>query len=174
MATSTVHRVRARCNWPSVVAAFAGGTQRSRESAKPRYISAVSDFDFRFGGIGRLFGSEALNRLRAAHVCVVGIGGVGAWSVEALARSGVGKLTLMDLDEICVSNVNRQLHALNDAVGRAKVDVMAERVRGINPECKVRAVTEFFTEANARELLASPFDYVVDAIDSVSNKCLLI
>ncbi len=133
-----------------------------------------SDFEFRFGGIGRLFGTAALARLRSAHVCVVGIGGVGSWAVEALARSGIGKLTLIDLDEVCVSNVNRQLHALNDAVGRAKVEVMAERVRGINPECDVRAVTEFFTEANAAELLATRFDYVVDAIDSVGNKCRLI
>jgi tRNA A37 threonylcarbamoyladenosine dehydratase len=134
----------------------------------------VSDYEFRFGGIGRLFGAAALRPLRSAHVCVIGIGGVGSWSVEALARSGIGKLTLIDLDEVCVSNVNRQLHALNDTVGRAKAEVMSERVRGINPECEVRAVTDFFTEANARELLAGSFDYVVDAIDSVSNKCLLI
>jgi len=133
-----------------------------------------SDFDFRFGGIARLFGTAALARLRASHVCVVGIGGVGSWTVEALARSGVGKLTLIDLDDVCVSNVNRQLHAVNEAVGRAKVEVMAERARGINPECDVRAMTEFFTEANAHELLATPYDYVVDAIDSVSNKCRLI
>ena len=80
----------------------------------------MSDYEFRFGGIGRLFGAEALARLRAAHVCVVGIGGVGSWTVEALARSGVGHLTLVDLDEVCVSNVNRQLHALDAEVGRAK------------------------------------------------------
>jgi tRNA threonylcarbamoyladenosine dehydratase len=135
---------------------------------------ADSDYEFRFGGIGRLFGTSALARLRAAHVAVVGIGGVGSWTVEALARSGVGRLTLIDLDEICVSNVNRQLHALNDAVGRAKVDAMAERVRGINPECDVRTVPEFFTEANAAELLGGGFDFVVDAIDSVRNKCVLI
>jgi len=134
----------------------------------------MSDFDFRFGGIGRLFGIDALARLRAAHVCVVGIGGVGSWAVEALARSGVGKLTLIDLDEVCVSNVNRQLHALNEAVGRSKVEVMAERVRGINPECDARPVAEFFSEANAESLLSTRYDYVVDAIDSLANKCRLI
>lgn len=134
----------------------------------------MSDYELRFGGIGRLFGVEALVRLRAAHVCVVGIGGVGSWAVEALARSGVGQLTLIDLDEICVSNVNRQLHALNADVGRPKVEVMAERVRGINPECKARAVLEFFTESNADSLLSARYDFVVDAIDSLANKCRLI
>jgi tRNA A37 threonylcarbamoyladenosine dehydratase len=134
----------------------------------------MSDFDFRFGGIARLFGADALARLRAAHVCVVGIGGVGSWAVEALARSGIGQLTLVDLDEVCVSNVNRQLHALNADVGRAKVEVMAERVRGINPECDARPVLEFFTEANAAALLDTRYDYVVDAIDSLANKCRLI
>lgn len=130
--------------------------------------------DGRFGGIARLVGAEGLQRLRAAHVCVVGIGGVGSWTVEALARSGIGALTLIDLDEVCVTNVNRQLHALDSTVGRAKVDVMAERVRLINPESRVTPVAEFFTEANAQRLLATNFDFVVDAIDSVANKCRLL
>jgi tRNA A37 threonylcarbamoyladenosine dehydratase len=130
--------------------------------------------DDRFGGIARLVGAEGLQQLRAAHVCVVGIGGVGSWTVEALTRSGVGALTLIDLDEVCVTNINRQLHALDGTVGRAKVDVMAERVRLINPECRVTAAAEFFTEANAARLLAPEFSYVVDAIDSVSNKCRLL
>ena len=134
----------------------------------------MSDYDFRFGGIGRLYGVDGLTRLRAAHVCVVGLGGVGSWTVEALARSGVGHLTLVDLDEVCVSNVNRQLHALNAEIGRAKTEVMAERVRGINPECEVRPALEFFTEASADALLDARYDFVVDAIDSLANKCLLI
>jgi tRNA threonylcarbamoyladenosine dehydratase len=134
----------------------------------------MSDFDFRFGGIARLFGVDALARLRAAHVCVVGIGGVGSWAVEALARSGVGHLTLVDLDEVCVSNVNRQLHALNPEVGRPKVEVMAERVCAINPECDARPVLEFFTESNAESLFRIRYDFVVDAIDSLANKCRLI
>lgn len=128
----------------------------------------------RFGGIARLAGAAGLKRLRAAHVCVVGIGGVGSWTVEALARSGIGTLTLVDLDEVCVTNINRQIHALDGTVGRAKVEVMAERVQLINPECRVTAVTEFFMEANAARLLAPEFSHVVDAIDSVANKCRLL
>lgn len=134
----------------------------------------MSDYDFRFGGIARLFGVEALARLRAAHVCVVGVGGVGSWAVEALARSGVGRLTIVDLDEICVSNVNRQLHALDGSVGRPKVEVMAERVRGINPECELRAALEFFTDTSAASLFSTRYDFVVDAIDSITNKCRLV
>jgi len=130
--------------------------------------------DERFGGIARLVSVEGLARLRVAHVCVVGIGGVGSWTVEALARSGIGALTLVDLDEVCVTNVNRQIHALDGTVGRAKVDVMAVRVRLINPECRVTAVAEFFTEANAARLLAPEFSFVVDAIDAVANKCRLL
>ena len=130
--------------------------------------------DERFGGIARLVSAAGLARLRAAHVCVVGIGGVGSWTVEALARSGVGALTLVDLDEVCVTNVNRQIHALDGTVGRAKVDVMAERVRLIYPDCRVMAVAEFFTEGNAARLLAPNFSFVVDAIDSVANKCRLL
>jgi tRNA threonylcarbamoyladenosine dehydratase len=134
----------------------------------------MSDFDERFGGIARLFATDGLARLRRSHVCVVGIGGVGSWAVEALARSGIGALTLVDLDEVCVSNVNRQLHALDGEIGRPKVDVMARRVQAINPECRVEPVAAFFIESNARELLARRFDYVLDAIDSSSKKCLLI
>jgi tRNA A37 threonylcarbamoyladenosine dehydratase len=137
-------------------------------------VIAVSDYDFRFGGIGRLYGVDAMARLRAAHVCVIGLGGVGSWTVEALARSGLGQLTLVDLDEVCVSNVNRQLHAINADIGRSKAEVMAERVRGINPECTVHPANEFFTEATAGTLLARQYDFVVDAIDSLANKCLLI
>lgn len=128
----------------------------------------------RFGGVARLVSAEGLQRLRAAHVCVVGIGGVGSWTVEALARSGIGALTLIDLDEVCVTNINRQIHALEGTVGRGKAEVMAERVRLINSECRVTAVTEFFTEANAHRLLAPEFDFVVDAIDSVAHKCRLL
>jgi len=134
----------------------------------------VSDFETRFGGIARLYGKGGLERLRAAHVCVVGIGGVGAWAAEALARSGVGALTLVDLDEVCVSNINRQLHALSETVGRAKVEVMAERIRAINPDCRVTAEQKFFNEQTAAELLAPRFDFVLDAIDSVTNKILLL
>jgi tRNA threonylcarbamoyladenosine dehydratase len=128
----------------------------------------------RFAGVGRLVGRAGLERLQAAHVCVVGVGGVGSWTVEGLARSGVGALTLVDLDDVCVTNVNRQLPAIEGQIGRPKVTVLAERVRLINPECRVDAVTEFFTESSAARLLTTPFDFVVDAIDRMSHKALLI
>jgi tRNA A37 threonylcarbamoyladenosine dehydratase len=134
----------------------------------------VSDFETRFGGIARLYGQSGLQKLRAARVCVVGIGGVGAWAAEALARSGVGALALVDLDEICVTNINRQLPALTETVGRAKVEVMAERIHAINPECRVEVEQKFFTAQTAEELLAPKFDFVLDAIDSVTNKVLLL
>lgn len=128
----------------------------------------------RFGGIARLFGTAGLDRLRRAHVAVIGIGGVGVWTAEALARSGVGELTLIDLDDLCVTNVNRQLHALEGTIGIAKVDAMADRIRVINPEATVNAIGEFFTAANTDALLTDDLDFVVDAIDNVPNKCLLL
>jgi tRNA A37 threonylcarbamoyladenosine dehydratase len=137
----------------------------------------VNDSELRFGGMARLYGRAGLERLRAAHVLVVGVGGVGSWTVEALARSGVGTITMVDLDEICVSNVNRQLPALDGTIGRPKVEVLAERIRAINPACRIFARQEFFTEDSAERLLAPtdpPVDFVVDAIDAVANKCRLI
>jgi tRNA threonylcarbamoyladenosine dehydratase len=134
----------------------------------------MSDFETRFGGVARLYGKAGLEKLRAAHVCVVGIGGVGTWSAEALARSGVGALTMVDLDEVCASNINRQLHALTETVGRAKVQVMAERIRAINPDCRVNAEQNFFNAQTAAALLAPKYDFVLDAIDSVVNKVLLL
>src|SRR5262245_59757230 len=134
----------------------------------------MSDYEARFSGIRRLYSSDGLERLRRAHVCVIGIGGVGSWAVEAFARSGIGSLTLVDLDDLCVSNINRQIHALDRTVGRPKVQVMAERIHAVSPGCSVTPVHAFFTEANAHELLQTRFDYVLDAIDSPSKKCLLI
>lgn len=132
--------------------------------------------DLRFGGIARLFGEPGLARLAAAHVAVIGVGGVGSWTVEALARSGVGRLTLIDLDEVCVTNINRQLPALQSTVGRSKVSVLAERVADIHPGCIVHARETFFTEATAAALLAPepPLTWVVDAIDSLNQKALLV
>lgn len=137
-------------------------------------VSEPSDYIDRFGGVSRLIGHAGLERLRAAHVAVVGIGGVGSWVVEGLARSGVGALTLIDLDDVCITNVNRQLPALDGQIGRPKVQAVAERVRLINPLCRVEAVAEFFTESSAARLFASRFDCVVDAIDGMTNKALLI
>src|SRR5690606_36376642 len=109
-----------------------------------------------------------------AQVCVVGIGGVGSWAAEALARSGIGAITLTDMDDICVTNTNRQIHALDGDIGKLKVDVMAERIRRINPQCRVQAVMEFVTEKNQQQLIHTGFDYVVDCIDSVKSKAALI
>ena len=134
----------------------------------------TAGYEARFGGIGRLFGRSSQERLRQAHVCVVGIGGVGSWAVEALTRSGVGALTLVDLDEVCLSNANRQLQALVGQYGKPKVEVMKDRILAINPECTVHPLQAFFTAANADPILAADFDYLVDAIDSPSKKCLLI
>jgi tRNA A37 threonylcarbamoyladenosine dehydratase len=128
----------------------------------------------RFGGIARLYGEAALARFSTAHVCVVGIGGVGSWVVEALARSAIGRLTLIDLDMVAESNVNRQLPALSGAFGKAKVAAMAERIAGINPDCEVNTVEDFVTPDNVATLLASRFDYVVDAIDQVRTKAAMI
>jgi tRNA A37 threonylcarbamoyladenosine dehydratase len=131
------------------------------------------DYQDRFGGVGRLVGREGLERLAAAHVCVVGVGGVGSWAVEGLARSGVGAITMIDLDDVCVTNVNRQLPALDGGIGRPKVAVLEERIRLINPACRVEARTEFFTKDSAERLLAPGFDVVIDAIDGMTQKAML-
>lgn len=131
-------------------------------------------YDLRFSGIARLYGRRAWQRFRTARVAVIGIGGVGSWAAEALARSGVQDLTLIDLDEICITNTNRQIHTLHATIGQAKVSVMAERLRAINPEIQVQCVQDFFTPATADTLLAIDYDVVIDAIDSLQNKALLI
>lgn len=130
--------------------------------------------DQRFGGIERLYGESAYSFFRQARVCIIGVGGVGTWAVEALARSGIGHLTLIDMDDVCITNVNRQIHALDGTVGQAKVEAMAERVRLINPACQIEIVEEFLTPDNVSELLEKPFDYVIDAIDSLKPKAALI
>jgi len=132
------------------------------------------DFNERFGGIRRLYGVDAAELLRHSHFCVVGIGGVGSWVVEALARTGVGAITFIDNDDIAVSNANRQLHTLDATVDRSKVEVMAERVQQINPACKVTAIDDLLVEANIEKYISSDFDYVIDAIDSIRHKSALI
>ena len=134
----------------------------------------ASDAHARFGGIDRLYGSGALARLGAAHVCVVGIGGVGSWAVEALVRSGVGRLTLVDADDLCVSNSNRRLPALEGQFGRPKVAAMAERCLAINPDVLVREVPDFLTAGNLATLMAPGYDVVLDACDSFRSKVELI
>ncbi|KEZ72887.1 thiamine biosynthesis protein ThiF, partial [Pseudomonas syringae pv. syringae FF5] len=134
----------------------------------------MSAEDPRFAGIARLYGIEGLARLRAAHVAVVGIGGVGSWAAEAMARSGVGEISLFDMDDVCVSNSNRQLHALSTTVGQSKVEVMAERIRAINPDCIVHAVADFVTRDTMAECITPDMDFVIDCIDSVNAKAALI
>lgn len=138
----------------------------------------MSDYQTRFGGIARLYGVEQLDWLASAHFCVIGIGGVGTWVAEALARSGVGQITLIDLDDICTTNTNRQIHALTNTIGQAKVDVMAERILTINPECKVNKIEDFVTTENLFEIFGDrsnpKFDFVIDAIDSIAAKTALI
>ena len=128
----------------------------------------------RFGGIQRLYGSENAQRLAEAHIAVVGIGGVGSWTAEALARSGVGRITLIDMDEVCVTNTNRQVHAETDTVGHMKTAAMTKRIQSINPDCEVIEQNRFFTASSCDLLLDQSFDCVVDAIDDRKNKCLLI
>ena len=131
------------------------------------------DYQRRFGGIERLYGTGALLRAAAAHVVVVGIGGVGSWAAEALARSGVGRLTLIDLDHVAESNINRQIQALESTLGAAKVVAMRERIAAINPACVVDAVEEFIDERNLVALIPA-CDAVIDAIDHVRAKAALI
>ena len=138
------------------------------------FRGVITNYEARFGGIRRLYGVDGQDRLARAHVCVVGIGGVGSWTVEALARTGLGTLTLVDLDDVCISNVNRQLHAVTGTFGRPKVEVMAERVRLIQPDCRIEARQGLFSPATAAEILAGGFDGVVDAIDQTAMKALLI
>jgi tRNA threonylcarbamoyladenosine dehydratase len=134
----------------------------------------MSDYFTRFAGISRLYGVAALETFQQTHVVVIGIGGVGSWAAEALARSGIGEITLIDLDDVCISNVNRQLHALTETIGQDKVAVMAERILQINPDCKVNQVADFIAPDNLVELLSGKVDYVLDAIDSVKAKVALI
>lgn len=128
----------------------------------------------RFGGVGRLYGESGYQRLTQARVCLVGIGGVGSWCAEALARTGIGQLTLIDLDMVAESNTNRQIHALGDIYGKAKVDAMAERIAQINPDCTVRCIEDFVTPDNLETTLGDNFDVVIDAIDQARVKAAMI
>jgi tRNA threonylcarbamoyladenosine dehydratase len=133
------------------------------------------DFDRRFGGIARLYGDAALMRFRSARVCVIGVGGVGSWVVEALARSAIGHITMIDLDNLAESNVNRQIHALTDTLGKAKVTALSERIAQINPYCRVTEIEDFVTADNLHQMIGSVnYDYVIDAIDNVRAKTALI
>jgi len=127
-----------------------------------------------FAGIERLYGKEAYALIKKMHVCVVGIGGVGSWVVEALARSAVAKITLIDFDTIATSNMNRQIHTLSNTIDKKKCTAMQERVQQINPRCDVTIIDDFITLENMAEFLLRDYDYVVDAIDSIKFKAGLI
>ncbi|HEY3596566.1 MAG TPA: tRNA cyclic N6-threonylcarbamoyladenosine(37) synthase TcdA [Paraburkholderia sp.] len=150
---------------PSTAASFDVTTSHTRNEA---------DRARRFGGVARLYGAAALAAFEQAHVAVIGIGGVGSWAVEALARNAIGTLTLIDLDNVGESNTNRQVHAHEGNYGKPKVDAMAERVALIDPDCDVRVVEDFVEPGNFASLLGGGFDYVIDAIDSVRTKTALI
>ncbi|MCU0794657.1 MAG: tRNA threonylcarbamoyladenosine dehydratase [Akkermansiaceae bacterium] len=130
--------------------------------------------DPRFAGIVRLYGLDVFQRFQAATVIVAGIGGVGSWTAEALARSGVGHLVLVDADDLCVTNTNRQIHALEGQFGRSKVRVMAERLRLIDPQIRITEIPEFYSEKNSAAILDTAPAAVVDAIDSLRAKCHLL
>jgi tRNA A37 threonylcarbamoyladenosine dehydratase len=149
-------------------------TQPGMTTGGPKPELDETDLERRFGGIRRLYGVRALETFRRAHVCIIGIGGVGSWSAEALARSAIGRLTLIDLDHVAVSNINRQLPALSATLGMAKVQVMAARIGQINPACRVAAIEEFLVRDNLDRLLAGHYDYVIDCIDGFRIKAALI
>jgi len=128
----------------------------------------------RFAGIQRVYGTATAQSFQQHHVAVIGLGGVGSWAVEALARSGVGALTLIDLDDVCVTNINRQLPALTSTVGQLKTEVLAARVKDINPDCDVRVIDDFLSADNLNDYLGEPVTAVLDAIDSVTVKAALI
>lgn len=130
--------------------------------------------DRRFASVARVYGEAGCQRLWQSHVVVVGIGGVGSWAAEALARSGVGRLTLIDLDHVAESNINRQVHALTSTLGAAKVEVMAQRIRDISPDISVHPVDEFIEPGQEEKLIPADADLVIDAIDAVAAKASLI
>jgi len=130
--------------------------------------------DVRFGGIERLYGRKQSEILANSHVCIIGIGGVGSWVAEALARTGIGHITLIDMDDICTTNINRQIHALTDTVGELKIEAMEQRIKQINPNCQVHLIDDFIGPENVAQYIRTAFDYVVDAIDSVKAKSALI
>jgi tRNA A37 threonylcarbamoyladenosine dehydratase len=134
----------------------------------------VMNHDFRFGGIQRLYGNRASEKLRKAHIAIIGLGGVGSWVFESLVRSGVGKFSLVDMDEVCESNINRQIQALSSSVGKAKTSSLIQRAKDINPEAEYNEIFDFFTAESCEEILSQDFDVVIDCIDSMKNKCLLL
>lgn len=132
------------------------------------------DAQLRFGGIARLYGTQGLLKLQNSHILIIGIGGVGSWVAEAFARSGIGHITLLDLDDLCISNINRQVHATQETIGLSKIDTMAARLKNINPEIHVHTLNDFLDHDNIEEYITEQYAYVIDAIDAVMVKTKLI
>lgn len=132
------------------------------------------NFERRFGGVARLYGEKALERFTQSHIVVIGIGGVGSWVAEALARNAIGEITLIDMDVVAESNINRQLPAMSNTIGKNKIDVMAERIGQINAECKVNLIDNFIDADNIADLISESCDYVIDCIDNSRVKAALI
>ncbi|MCM1934352.1 tRNA threonylcarbamoyladenosine dehydratase [Acinetobacter radioresistens] len=132
------------------------------------------EYERRFAGVAKIYGDEAFNYYEHSHVMVIGIGGVGSWAVEALARSGIGELTLVDMDVVAASNINRQLPAMTATLGQEKIAVMAERCYSINPRIKVNLVDDYLSSDNVKEILAMAPDLVLDCIDDVKAKLALM
>lgn len=139
-------------------------------------MTVSTEYAVRFGGIQRLYGIDALRRIQRMHVCIVGLGGVGSWAVESLARTGVGGLTLIDYDTVAASNINRQLPALTSTLEHKKHTVLSQRIQDINPECEVHGIDDFITVDKLPDYLgpARCYDYVIDAIDSIKFKAAMI
>lgn len=137
-------------------------------------FSRMEDPQRRFDRMARLVGKEALGRLEKSHVMVIGCGGVGSWAAEGVARSGVGRVTVIDFDTVCIRNFNRQLQALSGNVGKPKAPLLAERLRLVNPEARIDAVTDPFSQETCAAIMAERPDFVIDAIDHITSKCFLI
>lgn len=134
----------------------------------------TESYQYRFHGIERLYGQGSLLKIQKLHIAVIGIGGVGSWACESLARSGVGSITIIDLDDICFSNINRQIHATTQTVGKTKIEVMRERILDINPECQVYMINSFYSEKSTESILETKYDYIIDAFDDGRLKAHLI
>lgn len=135
---------------------------------------AHDEYDRRFAGVAKIYGEPNFNHFEQSHVMVIGIGGVGSWAVEALARTGIGRLTLVDMDVIASSNINRQLPAISSTLGQDKVEVMAERCRQINPRMQVNVIDDYLSPENVKEILLDAPDVILDCIDDVKAKLALM
>ena len=136
--------------------------------------SRMEDPDRRFDRMARLVGGGAMDKLGKAHVMVIGCGGVGSWAAETLARAGIGRMTVVDFDTVCIRNFNRQLQALTGMIGKPKAGLLAERLRNINPDACFQSVNHYFNDETADTLMAERPDFVIDAIDHITSKCFLI